>query len=152
MLQSELNRSERTVEVAKQEREGLNVTLASSLLTGRVTVTELQPDSPAFGMLAPGDSIMEVNGVRVHSCEHAAGLIKESGDTRLRVILAGSPLAATFGVDFADMCTYAQLSRKAFVAAFCCAWWLVVRTLWLLPFQSSCYRCAARPCWVWVGA
>eukprot|EP00966_Prymnesium_polylepis_P226008 5227579-Prymnesium_polylepis.3 len=69
---------------------------------------------------------MEVNGIRVSSCEHAAELIKASGDTRLRVIIAGSPLAAVFGVDFADMCAYAQLTRKAFLAAFCCAIVLIV--------------------------
>mmetsp|Transcript_35023 Transcript_35023/g.87211 ORF Transcript_35023/g.87211 Transcript_35023/m.87211 type:complete len:327 (+) Transcript_35023:18-998(+) len=109
------------LQIEKVAGEPLHVVLEQSMVTGRVTISDVAPNSPALGILAPGDSILQVNGVKVQSCDHAALLIKEGETLRLRVIPSKSKLAAIFGIDCADMFTMAQMMRKAFLLACCCS-------------------------------
>jgi septal ring factor EnvC (AmiA/AmiB activator) len=106
-----------------------------SLLTGRVTVASLSPDAIALGVLAPGDSIIQVNGISVQSCEHAAELIKRAKSMRIRLSPGRSPLTATLGVDLADMCTAAQLTHKVVFCVIFCVLLLVAVPMMTKLFQ-----------------
>lgn len=110
----------REVEVEKEEGAPLFVTLETSLLTGRVTVSAVHPTSPALGLLAPGDSILLANGAKLKDCEHASEVIQQAGRVQLKVIPSYSRLAAVVGIDFVDMMTGAQMMRKACILSFCC--------------------------------
>jgi hypothetical protein len=74
---------ERVVELEKAAGVGLGLMLQRAMFTNRIIVDMVDASSLAFGLLAPGDVLMEVNGVAARSCEHVAEIIFEASWLRL---------------------------------------------------------------------
>jgi len=75
----------RIVDVKKETSQGVKITLDADIFTGKIRVVAIAPDSPALGLLALSDSLLEVNGTKVRSCAQAADLIKRAAHLRLVV-------------------------------------------------------------------
>ena len=85
----------RIVDVKKEAGQGLKITLDAGTLTGKIRVIAIAPGSPAIGLLALSDSLLEVNGTKVRSCAQAAGLIKRA--ERLQLVVVAQPRWPSLG-------------------------------------------------------
>lgn len=83
------------VELEKAAGVGLGLMLQRAVFTGTFTVLAVPSGSLAFGILAAGDVIIEVNGVTPESCEHVAELIFKAATLQLTTLARSKPAPFT---------------------------------------------------------
>ncbi len=111
----------------KEAGAELDVTLKTSLFTGRVVVERVAASSPALGQIAAGDTLIEVMGRPPKNATHAASLLKRASALTMLVQPGKRKLGSipVVGPEVSDLAVVGRLRWRGMLTIFFGMWLLL---------------------------